>query len=101
MDKGRDARNRLLARGCRVRQGPGEQVEGGKTASAGREVGSGEMEACLVRQSKTGTREDNRVRRTLQISLRVADGRGGQYIEGEWDGSRKQSNVETGFKIRR
>ena len=34
MDGGRGGRNVLTARGCRFRQGPGEQVEGDKTASA-------------------------------------------------------------------
>ena len=33
------------------------------------------MEACLFRQSNTGTREENRVLREVQISLGVADGR--------------------------
>ena len=46
-------------------------------------------------------RVKDHVQIAVQISLRVADGRGGQYMEGEWDRSRKQSNVETGFKIRR
>ena len=59
------------------------------------------METCLVRQSKTGTREENKVRIAVQISLGVTDGRGGQYTEGEGGGSRKQSNGGTGFKIRR
>ena len=58
------------------------------------------MEACLVRLSNTGTREDNRVQRALQLSLRVVDGRGSQYTEGEGDEYRKQSNSGTGFKIR-
>ena len=35
--------------------------------------------------------------RAVQLSLRVADGRGGQYTEGEGDGSRKQSNSGTGL----
>ena len=59
------------------------------------------MEAYLDRQSKTGTRDDNRVRRVLQLSLRVADGRVSHYTEDERDRSRKQLNVGTGFKIRR
>ena len=59
------------------------------------------MEACLLRRYNTGTREDNRVRRAVQLSLGVADGRGGQYMEVEGVGSRKQYNVGTGFKIRR
>ena len=57
------------------------------------------MEACLDRQPKNGTREDNRVQRAVQLSLGVADGRGGQYTEGEGGGSRKQTNGGTGFKI--
>ena len=59
------------------------------------------MEDCLDRRSKTVTMEDTRVKIVVQIILRVADGRGGQYTEGEGDGSRKQSNGGTGFKIRR
>ena len=34
IDGGRGVRNRLAAQGCRVREGPGEKVESGKTASA-------------------------------------------------------------------
>ena len=34
------------------------------------------MEACLDRRSKTGKREDNRAQRAVQLSIRVADGRG-------------------------
>ena len=44
-------------------------------------------------------REDNRVKRALQIILVVADGREGQYTEGEGDGSRKKLKGGTGFKI--
>ena len=40
-------------------------------------------------------------KRELQLSLRVADGRGSQYMEGEGEGSRKQSTLGRGFKIRR
>ena len=100
-DGGRFGSNGLVARGYRGRQGPEEQAEGGKTASAGRAVEAGGMEACLARKSKTGTREDNRVQRTVQLSVRVADGRKSQYTESEGDGSRKHSNSGTGFKIRR
>ena len=35
-------------------------------------------------------------KRAMQISLRVADGRGSQYPEGKGDESIKQSNGETG-----
>ena len=62
---------------------------------------AGGTEACLARQSNTGTREENRVQRAVQLSIGVADGRGSQYTEGEGDGSRKQSNGGTGFNIRR
>ena len=55
------------------------------------------MEACLVRQSKTEMRVEIGCKRAVQLSLRVADGRGGQYTEGEGDGFRKQSNSGTGF----
>ena len=59
------------------------------------------MEACLARQSKSGTREDNRVRIAVQLSFGVADDRGSQYTEGEVGRSIKQLNGGTGFKIRR
>ena len=55
------------------------------------------MDTCLARRSKTGIRVENWVQRAVQISLRVVDGRGGRYKEGEGDGSRKQSNGGTGF----
>ena len=53
--------------------------------------------ACLARRSKTGIRVENWVQRAVQISLRVVDGRGGRYKEGEGDGSRKQLNDGIGF----
>ena len=40
-DRGRGDRNRLSERGCRGREGPGGQVEGGKAASSGLEVEAG------------------------------------------------------------
>ena len=79
----------------------GEQVEVGKTASAGRAAEAGGMEACLARQSKTGRREENMVQRAVQLSIGVVDGRGGQYTDGEGGGSIRQSNGGMGFKIRR
>ena len=85
-----------MGQGCRGRQGPGEQVEVGKTASAGRAVEAGGEDACLARQSKTGMRVENRVQRAVQLSQRVADGRGGRDTEGEGGGSRKNSNGGTG-----
>ena len=72
-----------MERGCRGRQGPGEQVEGDKTASAGRAVEAGGMEACLTIQSKTGTGEDKMVQISMLLSLGVVDGRGSHYTEGE------------------
>ena len=69
--------------------------------SAGLAVEAGGMEACLARRSKTGTGENKRVQRAVQLSLGVVYGSGGQYTEGEGDGSRKQSNGGTGLKIRR
>ena len=90
-----------MARGCRGQQGHREQVEGGKTTDAGREVETGEMKACLARQSKTRTREENRLQRTVQISIKVSDGRGNHYTKSEGDISRKQLNGGTGFKTRR
>ena len=100
-DGGRDGKNGLVARGCRDLQGPGDQVEGIKTAIAGQAVEDGDTESCLDRKSKTGTREDDRVQRAVEVGLGVVDGRGGQYTEGEGGGSRKQSNGGTGLKIRR
>ena len=35
-----------------------------------------DIKSCLVRKSKTGTGEENRVLRAVQISIGVADGRG-------------------------
>ena len=67
--------------------------------SAGRAVEAGGMKACFARRSKTGTREDNRLQRAVHLSLGVADGKGSQFTEGEGDGSRKQTNGGTGFKI--
>ena len=90
-----------MERVCKGQQGPGEQVEGGKTTSAGRAVEVGGTEDFLDRQSKTGTREDIRVRRAVHLSIGVPDGRGVQYTEGEGGGSRKQSNGGMGYKIRR
>ena len=49
------------------------------------------MDACLARHSKTRMRVQNWVERVVQLSLRVADGREGRDMEGEGDGSRKQS----------
>ena len=98
-DGGKDIRNRLVVRGCMGRQGPGEKVEGGKTASAGQEVKAGRMEDCLARQSKTGTREENRVRREVQLSIGVADGRGSQYTEGEGGDPENSQTMGRGFKI--
>ena len=80
------------------RQGPGKQVNVGKTASAGLTVEAGGMEACLARRTKTGTGVKNWVRRAVQLSLRVSGGRGSQYAEDEGDGSIKQSNGGTEFQ---
>ena len=55
------------------------------------------MDAFLYRWSKTGLRVENWVRRAVQLSLRVADGRGGRDTVGEGNGSRKESNGGTGF----
>ena len=41
------------------------------------------MDACLARWSKTGTSMGNWVKRAVQISQRVVDGRGVQDTEGE------------------
>ena len=53
---------------------------------------AGGIEACLSRRSNTGMRGENWVQRAVQISLRVANGRGIQYTDDERDGSIKQSN---------
>ena len=90
-----------MAQGCRHQQGPGEQVEGDNTESAGQAVEADGVEACLARRSNTGMRGYNKVQRTAQISLGVADGRVCQFTEGEGDGSIKQSNSGMGYKIRR
>ena len=42
-------------------------------------------------------RVENRVRRVGHLNLRVADGRGTWDTDVEGGGSRKQSNVGTGF----
>ena len=81
----------------RGQQGPGEQVEGGKIASEERAVEAGGMGACLSRRSKTGMRVEYWVLRAVHLSLRVANGRGSQYTEGEGDRSRKKSNSGKGF----
>ena len=99
-DGGQDDRNWIIAWGCRGQQGPGEQVEGGNTASAVQAVEAGRIEACLAWQSNTGTREDNRFRRELQLIIGVAYGRGGQYTECGRDGSIKQLNGGMLFNIR-
>ena len=54
--RGRGGQNKIVARGCRGRQGPGEQVECGKTANVGTSSG-GRQEWTLVQvdmRSKTG-----------------------------------------------
>ena len=48
--RGRGGRNGLAARGCRGRQGPGDQVKGGKTAIPGRAVEPG-RKGCLFGQA--------------------------------------------------
>ena len=82
-DRGRDNRSGLVARGYRVQQVPWDQVKGGKTSSAGREVEANGMEACLARRSKTRTGVENQVRIAVQLSLRVVDRRSSQYTEVE------------------
>ena len=67
-----------------------QQVQDGRWIPMG-------MDICLVTRSKTGIRVENRVQRGVQISLRVADRRGGWYTEFEGGGYRKQSSSGTGF----
>ena len=55
------------------------------------------MEACLKRWSKTGMSVGNWVRRAVQLSISLEDGRGSPYTEGEEDGYRKQLNGGTVF----
>ena len=76
--RGQDSISGLVAWVYIVRQVPGEKVKGGKTASAGRTVEAGRIEACFARRSNTGTRVGNQVRRTVQISLMVEYERGDQ-----------------------
>ena len=68
------------------RKRPGEHVGGGKIEKAERAVETGEMKAYLARQSKNGTKVENRVQKAVHLSLRVEDGRGSQCTEGEGDG---------------
>ena len=58
---------------------------------------AGGMEACLKRWSKTGMSVGNWVRRAVQLSISLEDGRGSPYTEGEEDGYRKQLNGGTVF----
>ena len=58
------------------------------------------MENCFARQSKSGTRQNNRVQITVNLSIGMADGSGSQYTEGVEEGYRKQLKGVTGFKIR-
>ena len=58
------------------------------------------MENCFARQSKSGTRQNNRLQIAVNLSIGVADGSGSQYTEGVRYGSRKQLNSVTEFKIR-
>ena len=59
-----------------------QQVQDGRWRPAG-------MSTCLDRRSKTVMREYNWLQRTVHISLRVANGGGGQDTEGEGGGSRE------------
>ena len=61
LDGRQDGIDGLVVRGCRGRKGSGEQVDVGKTVSAGQVVEAGGVGACFFRRSKTGTREENRV----------------------------------------
>ena len=55
------------------------------------------MDACLARRSNTGMRVENWVQRVVQLSLKVADGRGIRDTEGEGGRSRKLLNDGTGI----
>ena len=46
-----------------------------------------ETDTCLSRRYNNGMRVESRVRRVVHISLRVPDGRGSWYTEGEGGGS--------------
>ena len=57
-------------------------------------VGNGRLFGQAFQEWNEG---GNWVQRAVQLSLRVADGRGSQDTEGKGDGSRKQSNGGTRF----
>ena len=81
MDRGRYGRNGIVEQGFRDRQGPRDQVEGDKTSSTGSVVEASRMEACLSRRSKTGTRVENRVRKSS-----AAQSQGGRWEGGSVHG---------------
>ena len=53
-------------------------------------MGPAGMDACLDTWYKTVMRAENWVQRVVQLSLKVADGRGIRDTEGEGEISRKQ-----------
>ena len=97
MKGGQGRRNGLAARGYRGQQGPGEQVKGGKTASAGRAVEAGRNGRLFGQVVQYRNDGGNWVWRAVQISLSVANGRGFWDTEGEGGGSIKQLNGGMGF----
>ena len=85
-DRGQGGRNGLAARDCRGQQGPGGQVEGGKTASAGRAVEAGRNGPLLVQVVQDQNEGGKSGVKSGELGLRVADGRGVQGTEGEGGG---------------
>ena len=66
-----------------------QRVQDGRWRPAG-------MDTCLDRRSNTGMRVENRLQRAVQLSIRMADGRGGWDTEDEGGGSRKSITVGRG-----
>ena len=94
----RGGRIGIAERGCRGQQGPGEQVEGGKTASAGRAAesgGNGRLFGQAVQDRKEGG--------ISGVKSGAAQSWGGGWeggvrtLEDEGGGSRKLSNGGMGF----
>ena len=75
--------------------GAGQGRQDSECRTGGRRRRDGRLFGQAVQ--KTIMRVENRVPRAVQLSFRVADGGGIQDMEGDGDGSRKQSNGRTGF----
>ena len=93
---GRGARRQKPACGVGL-QGPTKRLRAARQQVQDERWRPAGMVSFLSRRSKTGMRVESRVRRAVQISLRVADGRGVQDAEGEGGGSIKLLNGGMGF----